>query len=97
MLPKVAVWAASCWALGSLRSEQWEFLFLEQTAILLVLLGMQPCCGCGGGEGRGGLLPKCFASLPSRLDPGPLVGFQIPIGNRFVFSALMKFCYFSGL
>ena len=31
MLPKVAVWATSCWALGSLRSEQWEFLFLEQS------------------------------------------------------------------
>lgn len=30
-LPKVAIWAASCWVLGSLRSEQWEFLFLEQS------------------------------------------------------------------
>ena len=31
MFPKVAVWAASCWALGSLLSEQWELLFLEQS------------------------------------------------------------------
>ena len=30
-LPKVAIWAASCWVLGSLCSEQWEFLFLEQS------------------------------------------------------------------